>query len=211
MPTNAEFLSDVPLFAGLSRQMRERLGERCTKTSKGKNEELFREGDEGSALYVIIHGRIRLEQVSTGGDTQTVAVRTRRDVIGEMALLEDRPRLATAICEAKTNNLLILGKSDFYEFVLQNPEASIVLLQTLSRRIREMSTRLFELRTKSVADRILSDLQDRVMDDGIAFFPGNQTDWANLIGCEREVLNRNLQALQRKGAITKDGPGFRLK
>lgn len=207
--TNAEYLKAVILFAGFTPKQLHDLGQRCTRVRLEAGDTLFHEGDEASALYVILAGRIRIEQTTMAGESQVIAIRTKGDVLGEMAPLEGQPRFADAVALSPCR-MLLLSRADFEGFVLKHPDASLSLLRTMSSRLREMSERFADLRSKSVEERLLQDMRTRADEGGLVRPEGSQGTWAEVLGCTREVLNRTLQRLVKKGAIRKEGQAYRL-
>ena len=99
-------------------------------------EVLFREGDEGEAMYVVKHGTLRvlsgsaiLETVHQGG------------VVGEMAIIEEHmPRSATVIA-GTYSELVEIDAPRFLSLVASKPDFSITVLRVISRRLRVMNRR----------------------------------------------------------------------
>jgi diguanylate cyclase (GGDEF)-like protein len=96
---------------------------------------IMREGEPGDVFYVIRSGLA----VIIKGDLESPTVigfRSTGDAIGEMALLEDRPRSATVIALEQIL-LWSLGRETFHQFLAENPALSLSLMSMLSGRIRE--------------------------------------------------------------------------
>src|SRR5574340_603935 len=89
-------LKNIPLFSSLTETDREHLANLLRLKSIEKNEILFRQGDEGTALYIILQGRIKIS-VSRRMDRVTLAVLGQGEFLGEMALLDGLPRSADAV------------------------------------------------------------------------------------------------------------------
>ena len=90
------FLHNVPLFSNLPEDDLIRICEMATRVSLEPGEELFAEGSPGDRAYVIESGELEIVKVS-GTRSVLLALRTSGDMIGEMALLQDRPRM---LCRA---------------------------------------------------------------------------------------------------------------
>ena len=90
-----DFLRKVPLFAELPEDDLRTLSETVAEVRISEGEEIFAEGDPGDRAYVIQEGQIEILKQSSGRDVLLV-VRETGEVIGEMALLEEAPRMATA-------------------------------------------------------------------------------------------------------------------
>ena len=103
-----DFLRKVPLFADLAEADLDRLCEAAREVVLEPGATLFREGDTGDRAYIIRDGE--LEIVKLSGDREILlAVRRRGEVIGELALLDESPRMASARARSRTT-MLTIGK-----------------------------------------------------------------------------------------------------
>ncbi len=99
---------------------------------------LFREGDPAEVMYVLLDGTVEVE---VGGTVVEAAVAG--TVLGEMAVIDQSPRSATAI--AKTPCLLVsVTANQFDVLVHETPEFARLVMQVLSGRLRRMNQRLLE-------------------------------------------------------------------
>lgn len=96
---------------------------------------IFKEGDLGTEMFIIHEGKVEiLNQV--GDEDQLLAVLEKGDFFGEMSVLEDLPRAATA--RAATDcRLLQINGSTFDQLLQGNPEIAVRMMRKLSRRLRE--------------------------------------------------------------------------
>jgi signal-transduction protein with cAMP-binding, CBS, and nucleotidyltransferase domain len=96
---------------------------------------VFKEGDLGTEMYIIQEGRIEiLKQIE--GDLKQLAVLEKGDFFGEMSVLEDLPRTASARASVDSRLLQING-STFDQMLRSNPEIAVRMMRKLSRRLRE--------------------------------------------------------------------------
>ena len=210
MATNAEFLERVPLFAKLGSTRLGAFADACVRAKLEPGEFLFHEGDPGGALYVIVGGRLRIERLSESGEGQVLGVRGAGEFIGEMSLLDGSPRSATAVAETACR-LLVLQKGDFERLILEEPSASLAIMQGMARRIREAAERLVDLRGKEVWERLLDYLAAEANEDGVCDLPGTQAMLAEHLGCTREAANRAMRRLEAEGRVERLGRrGFRV-
>jgi len=94
--TPINILKKITLFASLAEADLQNLASLLRRKSLTKGEILFRQGDEGTALYVILQGRIKIS-VSRRMDKMTLAILGQGEFLGEMALLDGLPRSADAM------------------------------------------------------------------------------------------------------------------
>src|ERR1700710_2581111 len=115
-------------------------------------EYVFREGDLGTEMYIINDGKVEiLNQV--GDEEQVLALLEKGDFFGEMSVLEDLPRAASARAVTDVRLLQING-STFDQLLQGNPEIAVRMMRKLSRRLRETDEMLKGLLgTKVTASR----------------------------------------------------------
>ncbi len=139
------FLRETPLFQGLSEKDLERLAGISRVEEYPSGEVIFREEDPGGALYIVIEGVVRISKFVPGAGEEAMAFLEKGEYFGEMALIDDHPRSATAIAHTGCR-LLRIGKGDFRDFLSSDYEIACRVLQdfcrVLSRRLRETSDRL---------------------------------------------------------------------
>jgi CRP/FNR family transcriptional regulator, cyclic AMP receptor protein len=91
---------------------------------------VFQEGDSGHSMFAIKRGRVA---IMVGGNT--VDILSEEELFGEMALLEQATRSATAVTLEETE-LVEIDETQFYILVRQNPPFALQLLKLLSARLR---------------------------------------------------------------------------
>jgi len=124
---------------------------------------VFGEGEVGTEMYVIQSGTVEVFKKTGRGDEKFLATLEKGDFFGEMSILEDVPRTATA--RAKTDcELLKINQSTFDEMLRHNGEIAVRMLRKLSRRLRE-TTKLLEQST-GIAPA-LDDASDILSKEGV--------------------------------------------
>ena len=130
---DAEFLSAVPMFAGLAEPLRRQIAARATHVRVHAGAWLFRQGDAGDSLFVLRSGR--LEVVVEEPSEVVVRVLTRGAVVGELALLT-RERRSAAVRARRDSELLRVSSTDFAELLSHEPRFSLALMRELGRQLR---------------------------------------------------------------------------
>lgn len=102
----------------------------------GANEFVFRQGNLGDSLFIIIEGEVNITK-GMDGDSYTLATLHPGDFFGEMAILTDKPRVANAFT-TKDTLLLPVKKEDFLEKIKTEPQLALYILQGLIIRLRVM-------------------------------------------------------------------------
>ncbi len=105
-------------------------------------ETIFEEGDSGAEMYIIQSGEVEIF-TTTGTGPKRLAVLEEGDFFGEMAILEDIPRTASA--RAHTDCVLVrIDRSTFDQLVRHDPEIAIRMLRKLSSRLRMANPALLD-------------------------------------------------------------------
>ena len=136
----SERLRTVSLFAGLEDEDIDRVCEQAEEVELPAGQLLFAEGDHGDQAYLITDGEIEILKTSSGRDV-LLAVRSQSDVIGEMALLHEEPRIATA--RARTDaSLLTIPKAALDDLLDISTSAPRVLFGILLQRWHDTEAQL---------------------------------------------------------------------
>jgi CRP/FNR family transcriptional regulator, cyclic AMP receptor protein len=141
-------LSSIPMFNDLSKKELKAIERILHKRTYKKDEVLFNEGDPGVGMYIIEQGRIN---ISIGSENKMVASLSNGEFFGEMALLSEIPRTATALAAVPTN---ILGffQSDLFGLTETNPKMGNKILfkiaQMIADRLRFSNIENQQLREK---------------------------------------------------------------
>ncbi len=125
-------LRAVPLFVELGDADLERLAQRSTVVALDPDDQLFAEGELGDTAFVIVKGSVEITKRSGDRDVH-LATRMAGEVIGEMALLQDAPRSATARAVGETE-LIAIPRAEIDELLATSSEAVRALFKVLLER-----------------------------------------------------------------------------
>jgi CRP/FNR family transcriptional regulator, cyclic AMP receptor protein len=127
-----ELLRRVPIFASFKAHDLELVGRLADEIDVPAGRALTREGEIGHEFFVIIDGRVRVER-----DGKLLNTLGAGDFLGEIALLDGRPRTATAVTEGPAR-LLVLAHREFASLLAEYPSIQLQVLQALARRVRHL-------------------------------------------------------------------------
>jgi len=99
------------------------------------NEIIFSEGQQGKEMYVVESGRVKIF-LTTQTCELTLSIMKKGDFFGEMALLEDLPRSASAAA-VENSHLIAIGKTDFKYLIKEHPEIAMKVLGRFCGRLRD--------------------------------------------------------------------------
>ena len=132
-------LDKVPLFNGLPRDDLETIAGLVRGRSARENELLFREGDPGDKFYIVYEGAVEILKERPRGEHDRLAIRRTGEPFGEMSLLTDAPRSASARATQATQ-LLMVSKEDFDE-LLGGESLSVRLMRQLAKSLQALDVR----------------------------------------------------------------------
>ncbi len=109
---------------------------------------IFREGDKGDKLYIVLDGRVRISKFIPGVGEEALAVLDRGDFFGEMALIDDKARSADAKAHETDATVLSIDRATLNEILSMDPHASLqflnLLCRMISRRLREINDKIVQ-------------------------------------------------------------------
>ena len=145
-----EILKGVPIFANIGPATLKLIaftGERMTFSA---GQELFHQGDQGDAMYVILGGIADVLIDNDKGGQIAVAEMKKNNFVGDMAILSDVPRTATVKARESLTTLRI-SKDMFYRLVAEVPQMAIAVMRELARRLEDTNTKLREATANKAA------------------------------------------------------------
>ena len=172
---------------------------------------LFRKGDEGTALYIIKKGKIKIVLPSKVGEEVILTIFSEGDFLGEMSLLDEKPRSADGVA-MEESEVYVLNRTDFLSFLQMNENAIRCILSSLSERLRKTDDLLEDTSFLCVSARLSKKLVElgrefgthdkNVIRIGLRL---TQQDLADLVGTTRESINKELKVLRGKGLVSTEG------
>ena len=132
MPTTEELLAQVPLFKDLSKKHLQQVSNLATRIDFPAGKVLAQEGEPGHEFVVILDGEVEIRK----GD-EVIATRGPGSYVGEIALLEHRPRTATIV--AKTALVAdVIGQREFNTLLNDEPQIAEALKAKSAERLQEL-------------------------------------------------------------------------
>jgi len=129
------FLKLLPLFASLHETHLSALAGAFRPRAYKKAEIIFRHGDNGHEVYLIREGKIRIFKVSSTGDETTIIILAAGALVGEYAVIDGRPRSATART-LEPCVLWELAGSRFIQALREIPDFALEMCRTLVAKAR---------------------------------------------------------------------------
>jgi CRP-like cAMP-binding protein len=168
---------------------------------------LFHEDGVPDRVFVLLTGFVKLSRLTDEGREVILAIRGPGDLLGELSAIDDKPRSATAIT-LDPAEALVLPAGDFLSFLQEQPHVALVVLRTLSHRLREADFERVELSVQDTVSRIarrIGELADRFGRESAGnveiHLPISQEELAGWTGCSRDSVVNALQTMRGLGWI----------
>jgi CRP-like cAMP-binding protein len=129
-----EQLAAVPLFEGLSKRQLGRISSLMTRIDRPAGQVLTTEGHAGSEFFVVLEGELEVRQ----GD-RVIAKRGPGEYVGEIALVDRRPRTATVVATTPVS-VEVLNRREFMSLLAQAPDLSEQIMATMAKRLADLET-----------------------------------------------------------------------
>ena len=142
-------LSRVPAFSDLSARELRGVAAIVHKRVYKSGEPVFYQGDPGLGMYIIREGEVSIRIAEREGEEKELAVLTDGDFFGELALLDESPRSASALCKTDCS-LIGFFRTDLFELIEQKPDLGIKIVlklaEILAERLRKADKDLSKVR-----------------------------------------------------------------
>lgn len=207
-------LRRATFFAAAEEHRLQGLAERSFPRRLRDGQILFTEGEPSEHLFVVRSGRIRIVARSPRGDELVLSVLGPGEVLGELSVIDQGPRSATAEALGDVE-LLAVAAADVRALLEAQPALLLAAAAELAGTVRRL--------TGSAADLVFLDLPRRLAklllgeasagpDGTLRVDPGmSQSGLAARLGVTRQTLNRALSGLTRRGWVEAQGAHFVLR
>jgi CRP-like cAMP-binding protein len=168
---------------------------------------IFSEGDLGDEMYIIIEGEVEISKRTSLETSKTLINLKTGDIFGEMAVIEKKPRSATAIATTQAR-LLSMDEGLFFSMIENNPDFAVKIVRILSERIRRSNSLIQALAVTNREALVFSGLKDYALTNGIDSFKGRRISrdkfilWStHHIGLSEREVSEALSQLMGKNAV----------
>jgi CRP-like cAMP-binding protein len=172
---------------------------------------LFYEGDASREMYVIQSGRVRLSRLVGGKETVLAEIPT-GEFFGEMAILNNQPRSATAMV-VEDSRLLVLDERTFDSMIRNNSEIAVRMIKRLADRLAQANEQTELLLRRDPNHRVVQYLRQLAKKKGEPTPMGiavavDESYLAHHVGLSLDEVRRVLERLERARLVTVSKQGF---
>lgn len=204
-------LVQVPLFAALDPESADMLEATLTRRTIARGHVVFREGDPGDRLFVVMSGKVKISRAASDGRENLLAVLGTGEMFGELSLFDPGPRTATVTTVTEAT-LASLDHDDLRPLLIERPGVAVHLLQALAQRLRRTNEAMADLVFTDVPGRVAKALLDLAEKFGTPEADATrvrhdltQEELAQLVGASRETVNKALSEFAHRGWLRIDG------
>ncbi|MCB1461482.1 MAG: Crp/Fnr family transcriptional regulator [Nitratireductor sp.] len=201
-------LSIIPLFSELSEEISQRHARSCFWKDYDPHELVIDVEDETTDVRFVINGKVRIIHRIAVGKEVILNEMADGEFFGEIAAIDGWPRSAN-VTTLTRSRICIMPQKTFLEVLADSPDVSLKVMRMLARRVRDLNMRLAEHSFLQAKHRLYSELlrlsKPRAghPDQRSVTPPPIQRELADRIGTRREVVSRELNALEKQGHIMK--------
>jgi len=203
-----QLLRKVPLFDTLDDDALEAISERVRRRRFRTGDIIFHKDDPGSTLHMLESGQVKVFVPTEDGKDMILAKLGPEQFFGELSLLDNKPRSASAQAADETVTLS-LERADLFAFLREQPEIALRLLEVVATRLRQTDALLEDLAFLDIDGRLAKRLIQLGKTFGIPSPSGvtidlrlTQEEIAGMIGATRESVAKRLGYYRRRGLIS---------
>ncbi len=176
-------------------------------------ETIFRENETGTEMYLIISGVVEIRKATGPSSSKTLISLAKGDLFGEMAIIEKKPRSASAVAVEPTK-LLRINENLYEKMIVSNPDFARKMNKVLSERIRRSNAIIQHVMSTNKQNQLWAGLMEYSRLRGISTFKGSRinvaefTQWAmEHIGITDKDIEAILAAMLRREIVTYSAKG----
>jgi CRP/FNR family cyclic AMP-dependent transcriptional regulator len=169
---------------------------------------LFREGDPGKEMFVLQSGRVAITKRVRDVE-KVLAILGPGEFFGEMAIISNRPRVASALVQDDAK-VLVIDPKTFEGMIRGNSEIAVRMIKKLAERLNEMDAQIENLLHSDPASRVVHHILQLCQGRGRPMEEGIEIDFilreqSRVIGVGEPALRFTLDKLERAGLVERSG------
>ena len=208
MPTvDHSLVANLPLFAGFGAEELDEILREAHSLRIAKNRDVFEQGEDAHSFFVLLHGHVRASKTTPMGEQIVMRYVTPGETFGvAMAIgLQHYPATATAVDDSV---VLAWPSATWPRLVARFPALATNTLQTVGSRLQETHTRVVEMSTQQVEQRVANALlrlakqSGHKVEHGVEIdFPISRQDIAQMTGTTLHTVSRILSGWESRGLV----------
>jgi CRP/FNR family transcriptional regulator len=198
------FLAQTFLFNSFSDREIDILTAAVSLKKIHKGEQIFSEGLEATAFFIVISGKVKIFKLSPDGREYTLHIHGPGDTVAEAAIFDSATYPASCMALADTA-LVRISREGFLNLIKKYPELSLKIMSGYSKRLRQFVAKIEELTGRDVKSRLARHLlENSVIEDGktVCHLKHSKKELSSLLGTIPETLSRTLAFFKQQKIVT---------
>ncbi|WP_410511882.1 Crp/Fnr family transcriptional regulator [Paenibacillus sp. BR2-3] len=198
----------VPIFSSLTNEDLVQISAMIKHRKYSKGQPLILEEEPSDTLYIIKKGHVKLLKMTPQGKEQILHILTTGDFFGELNIFNSDELSNFSAYALKETDICLLTKADMEQLIKENPDISLRLLKTITKRLAHTENLAQSLATKDPEIRIaymileLTDKYGKPQNGHIHInLPLSREELANYVGVTRETISRKFSKFEELGII----------
>lgn len=204
---DTSLVAKLPLFSGVAADELDAILQEARAVRVAKNGHVFEQGEEAHSFFLLLHGHVRASKVTPAGEQVVVRYVGPGETLG-VATAIGLPRYPATATAVDDSIVLAWPSAAWPRLVQRYPSLATNTLQTVGSRLQETHTRVIEMSTQQVEQRVahallrLAKQSGRKVEAGVAIdFPISRQDIAQMTGTTLHTVSRLLSGWEQRGLI----------
>jgi CRP/FNR family cyclic AMP-dependent transcriptional regulator len=196
-------LRAMPIFETLNDEDLKPLTRVAMLRSIPRHTVVLHAGDRTDAIYFVLSGALKVQISDEEGREVILSMLGPGELFGDMGALDAHPRSATVLA-VESSEVVMIGKLDFKQCLMDNPDVSLFIMRNLTRRLRLADRNIESLALLDVYGRVarlLLEAAEIVDGRKVVTHKLTKQDIAKMIGASREMVSRVMRDLTTQGLI----------
>jgi CRP/FNR family cyclic AMP-dependent transcriptional regulator len=196
-------LRALPIFETLDDECLKPLMRVAMLRAIPRNTVVLSAGDSTDNIYFVLSGALKVQVSDEDGREVILSKLGPGELFGEMGVLDDHPRSATVLA-VESSQVVVMGKADFKQCLVDNPDVSLFIMRNLTKRLRMADRNIESLALLDVYGRVarlLLESAENVDGRKVVTQKLTKQDIGKMIGASREMVSRVMRDLAVQGLI----------
>jgi CRP/FNR family transcriptional regulator, cyclic AMP receptor protein len=198
------FLSAHPFFKGLGPELIDQVGAHAIIRVVKAGTVIYAKGDPGDSLFAVVTGTVQISVASVEGKDTVFAQLAAGEIVGEIALLDGRPRSAD-VAAVTDCELMVINRRDFVPLMHDHPKLAFRLIDILCEKLRRTNDQVERVTFLDLPTR-LAKVLIQLAQSGEASAEGRkigvtQRAIGQMIGMSRESTNKQLRNWEKRNWV----------
>lgn len=166
---------------------------------------LLQEGDRSSHVLILLKGLVKVTATSQDGHLSLLSIRTAGDLVGELASMDNEPRIATVTAAGKVR-ARVVGQPEFRRYLTTRPDVAVAVSGSVGAKLRWATRRRVDFGAHEVHVRVARVLVELTATYGSGAgdvgIPLTQPELAALVGAAEPSVHRTLSHLRKEDIVS---------